>query len=89
MQRAAKRYDDDGHTKYIGLRPLLLSIVVAAKALPLQTSIRQTTKRLFYCISVHSENTRNSGSCEARWIRNSMVLSAYSNVKLKVQRCGV
>ena len=47
MQRAAKRYDDDGHGKVIGLRLLLLAAsIMAAKALLPQPNIRQTTKRL-------------------------------------------
>ena len=37
MQRAAKRYEDDSHSKYNGLRLLLLAaVIMAEKALPLQ-----------------------------------------------------
>ena len=37
VKRAAKRYDDDGHSKYIGLGLLLLAaVIMAAKALPPQ-----------------------------------------------------
>ena len=47
VQRAAKRYDDDGHSKVSGLKLLLLvAVIMAAKALPPQTNIRQMTKRL-------------------------------------------
>ena len=44
VQRAAKRYDGDGHSKDIGLRLLLLAaIIMATKALPPQTNIRPMT----------------------------------------------
>ena len=47
VQRVAKRYDNDRHSKVIGLRLLLLAaVIMAAKALPPQTNIRQMTKRL-------------------------------------------
>ena len=47
VQQAAKLYDDDGHSKVTGLRLLLLAaVIMAAKALPPQTNIRQMTKRL-------------------------------------------
>ena len=43
VQRTAKCYDDDGHGKGVGLRPLLLAAVtMAARALPPQTN-RQTS----------------------------------------------
>ena len=49
IHRAAKGYDDDGHSKVIGLRLLLLAaVIMVAKALPPQTNVRQMTKRL-YC----------------------------------------
>ena len=34
VQRAAKRYDDDGHGKYIGSRLLLLAAVIMAARAP-------------------------------------------------------
>ena len=41
VQRTAKRYDDDGHGKDVGLRLLLLlllaSAIMAVRALPPQT----------------------------------------------------
>ena len=47
MQPAAERYDDDGHSKVIGLRLLpLAAVIMAAKALPPETNICQMTKRL-------------------------------------------
>ena len=47
VQRAAKRYDDGGHGKYIWLRPLLLAaVIITANALPSQTNIRLMTKIL-------------------------------------------
>ena len=50
MQQAAKRYGDDGHSKDVGLRLLLLAaVILAAKALPPLTNIRQMTKRLLQC----------------------------------------
>ena len=49
-QRAAKRYDDDRHSKYMSLRLLLLyAVVVEAKALPLQTNLRYMTKSQVSC----------------------------------------
>ena len=42
VQRAAKRYDNDGHSNCTGVRPLLLgAVVMAAKALLPQTNRRQ------------------------------------------------
>ena len=47
LKRANKRYDDDGHSKVDGWRVLLLAaVIMAAKALPPQTNMRQMTKRL-------------------------------------------
>ena len=49
VQRTAERYDEDGHGEVIGLSLLLLAaVIMAAKALPSQTNVRQMTKRL-YC----------------------------------------
>ena len=46
VQRVAKHYDDDGHSKVIGLRLLpLAAVIMAAKALPPQTNIHKMTKR--------------------------------------------
>ena len=74
VQRAAKRYDDDGHNRVVGLRLLLLvADIMTAKALPSQTNIRQET----IIVEVRGESTRSSASCEAGWMRSSMVLSAY------------
>ena len=45
LHRTAKRYDDDGHGKDIGLRLLLLAaVIMAARALPSQTNRRRLTK---------------------------------------------
>ena len=56
VQRAAKRYDSDGHSKYIGLRLLLLAaVVMATKALPQQKSSRQMTKKLLLIVYVRGE----------------------------------
>ena len=50
VQRAAKRYDDGGHGKYIWLRPLLLAaVIITANALPSQTNIRPMTNILLEC----------------------------------------
>ena len=47
VQQTAKRYDDDHHSKYIWLRLLLLvAVIMAAKAVPPRTNIRQITNRL-------------------------------------------
>ena len=41
----AERYDDDRHSKYVGLRLLLLAVVImAAEALAVQTNVRRMTK---------------------------------------------
>ena len=49
VQRAAKRYDDGGHGKYIWLRPLLLAaVIITANALPSQTNIRPMTLSLIH-----------------------------------------
>ena len=43
VQRKAKRYDNDGHGKYVGLRLLLLAAaIMAVRVLPSQTN-RQTS----------------------------------------------
>ena len=56
VQRASKRYDDDGHSKVIGLKLLLLAAVItAAKALPPQPNMRQMTKG-FQCCSIYRGN---------------------------------
>ena len=50
VQRAAKPYDDDGHSKVITLRLLLLAaVIMVTKALPPQTNIRRMTRRLLSC----------------------------------------
>ena len=37
VQRTAKRYEDDGHGKDVGLRPLLIAaVIMVARALPPQ-----------------------------------------------------
>ena len=47
VQRTAKRYDDDRHSKYIWLRLLLLAaVIMAVKTVPPRTNIRQMTNRL-------------------------------------------
>ena len=44
----AERYDDDRHSKYVGLRLLLLAVVImAAEALAVQTNVRRMTKFAF------------------------------------------
>ena len=46
VQRTAKRYDDDGDGKYVGLRLLLLAdVMMAARALPPRTSRHRMTKQ--------------------------------------------
>ena len=72
VQRAAKRYDDDGHGKDIGSRLLLLAAaIMAARALPPQINKRRMAN------VARGENTRSSASCRVGWIRSSMELSAY------------
>ena len=45
VRRTAKRSDDDGDSKDVGLRPLLLAaVIMAARALPPQTNRRRMTK---------------------------------------------
>ena len=46
LQRTARRYDDEGHGKYVGLRLLLLAAVaMAPRALPPQTNRRRMKKK--------------------------------------------
>ena len=46
IQRTAMLYDDDGHGKYVGLRLLLLAaVIMAARALPAQTSRCRMAKK--------------------------------------------
>ena len=75
IQRTATCYDDDGHSKGIGLRLLLLTaVVMAAKAPPPQNEHISDNERM---TKVRGENTQSSASSEAGWIRSSMALSAY------------
>ena len=60
VQRASKRYDDDGHSKVIGLKLLLLAAVItAAKALPPQPNMRQMTKG-FQCSIYRGNNSKGT-----------------------------
>ena len=46
VQRTAKRYDDGCDGKDVGLRlPLLVAVIMAARALPSQTDRRLNTKK--------------------------------------------
>ena len=74
-RRYSERHDDDGHSKGIGLRLLLLTaVVMAAKAPPPQNEHISDNERM---TKVRGENTQSSASSEAGWIRSSMALSAY------------
>ena len=58
IQRTAKRYDDEGHGKYVGLRLLLFAaVVMAARPLPLQTNRRQMPRT-----EAWGENTGSSAT---------------------------
>ena len=47
VQRAAKRYDEKRHSKYIWLRQLLLAdVIMEAKALPPQNEHASTDKEI-------------------------------------------
>lgn len=74
VQRATKRYDHDGHSKYNGLRLLPLAAVsVVTRAAPSTNEETSNERRE----EARGENTPHSASCKAGWIRSSMMLSAF------------
>ena len=87
VQRATKRYDDDGHSRDVGLRLLLLAaVVVATKALSTQTNVRQMTQRQL--LSRVGSGRRYSLLCVV-WSRNNAKLhGVFSALKFEAQGVG-
>ena len=77
VQRAAKRYNDDRHSEVIGLKLLMLAAVIMATKAPPPPNEHTSNDKETAIVYARVEHTRSSASCEARWIRSSMVLSTY------------
>ena len=76
MRRTAKRYDDDGDGKDVGLRLLLLAVVLmSARALSPQANRRRMTKKR------HGANIL--AALRRVWIRSSIVFFQPVNTKYK------
>ena len=84
LKRATKRYDDDEHKLRYWVETDAACGCYYGGESSLPKNDHTSNGKWTLIGQVRGENTCSSASCEAGWIRSSMVLSACQNLKLRV-----